>query len=590
LSDLRSFFKLPKYVNLVLLLIAGIYFVQGDRYFGYTSKQPKTAINVTSDGTGYFAYLPQYIVYQNNNSFDFIHGIVKKYPDKNLSSMLEFDPKSDRIKNKFYVGTPLLQSPFYLAAHGIIKATGQNADGYSRGYRFSIQLAALFWVFIGFISLIHFLRSLGVSFFSATLGITLLALGTNLNTYAVYVPSMSHAYSFAMVSLFLFLSKKWIDTGNSKQLLWMALTLGFIAILRPVNVIIVLFLPFLFENRKVCWFELKNLVTRNYFVLTSAILMFVIVLLVQLLVHHDLNGSWSLYTYSGEGFDNWKQPQFLNVLFSSEKGFFLYGPILILIFPGLYFLFRSKSTYFILGWLLFALSVLYMISSWWDWAYGGSLGMRPLIEYLPVFIIPVVFLFDRIIGWKRSALIGLASLCVIQFQFFQYQFNQRILPFSHVTWEQLAKIKWKTAPRFEWMFYYDHDVIPSNARGLKAGTSEFRDKWKSSGEFAVFNKNPLEFHLYNLKKPICGRLSGEAFLHTDISNPTIYLDYFNNGEKVRSTVQPFGNQVENLETWTKIRQEYFSGPLLFDSIALRLETFGHENGYKNLKIDWYYLK
>jgi hypothetical protein len=370
----------------------------------------------------------------------------------------------------------------------------------------------------------------------------------------------------------------------------MALTLGLIAILRPVNVIIVLFLPFLFENRKACWFELKNLVTKNYFVLASAIVIFLSILLVQLFIHHDLNGIWSLYTYSGEGFDNWKQPQFLNVLFSPEKGFFLYGPILLLIFPGLYFLFTSKSLYFNIGWFLFSLSVLYMISSWWDWAYGGSLGMRPLVEFLPVFIIPIVFLFDRLTKWKRITTMGFCFLCVIQFQFFQYQFNQHILPYSHVTWDQLAKIKWKTAPRFEWMFYYDHDLIPSNARGLKAGTSEFTGKWEISRNFTVSNKNPFEFHLYNLKKPICGILSGEVILHTDISNPTIYLDYFSKGEKVRSSVQPFGNQVENLETWTKVTQHYYSGPLEFDSIALRLENFGQVNEFKNLKIDWFQLK
>jgi hypothetical protein len=563
-----------------------VYFVQGDRFFGYTSKLPKTPINVTSDGTGYYAYLPHYVVYNSNNPFDFIDTIVKKYPNKNLNSMLGFDNDRKLVTNKFYVGTPLLQSPFYIAAHHIIKITGQKADGYSRGYRLSIQLASLFWVLTGCVALIHFLHSLGVSNVSSALATLLIAFGTNLNTYAVYVPSMSHVYSFAMIALFLYVASKWSESQNVRRFILMCLLLGIIAILRPVNLLIILFLPFLFDNFTSFLIPIKELIIKKLPLFSVGAIIFALLVFIQLFVHHDLCGTWSLYTYSGEGFDNWYKPQFFNVLFSSEKGFFLYGPVLLFMLPGIYCLFKTKGMYFTTGWILFILSLLYIISSWWDWAYGGSLGMRPLVEFLPLFVIPIAFLMDQLFGWKRHLYWVFSGACVIQFQFFQYQFNQHILPYSHVSWEQLARIKWKTAPRFEWMFYYDNDSIPSNLNLKRIGTSIYENGWTTNGPFNTCKLDSLCSSIASIKQPICGQLSGVVKIHSSNSNPTIYMDYFNNGEKVRSTVQPFGNQIEKLNTWTSVRQSYYTkGPI--DSVTFRLENFGQTNSFRKLQIDWF---
>jgi len=586
---LRSFFTLPRYAYLVFLILAGIYFVQGDRYFGYTSKIPKTPANITSDGTGYFAYLPQYIVYPDQKPFTFIHDIVRKYPDKNFNNSPGFTETKGQITNKFYVGTPLLQSPFYLIAHGFIKHDKNAADGYSRGYRFAIQLASLFWTLLGFIALLHFLKSFGLSFITAMISVVIIALGTNLNTYSVYVPSMSHAYSFAMISLFLMACQRWIQFSGNRTLLLMGLLLGMITIIRPVNVMIIFIVPFLFDNFQSFLDRLKSLFTSNIgtILLTAAIV--IAVICAQLIIHHDLSGVWSFYTYSGEGFDNWAHPKFFQVLFSSQKGFFLYAPILLLLIPGVYFLFKRCGRYFSIGWLTFILLLFYMISSWWDWTYGGGLGMRPLIEYLPLLVLPIAIMLEEIKDWKKYALLACACIGMIQFQFFQFQFNQHILPYSDVTWEQLARIKWKTAPRFEWMFYYDHDQIPPSLKLSKAGSSEFKNTWSYSGKLGHLQKNDTELSLYHFERPVCGKLTGEVRLHSDVSNPTIYLDYFKHGEKVRSTVQPFGNQVEDLDTWTPVQQSYYAGNIDFDSVSLHLETFGHTNDYKDLRIDWYYL-
>ena len=198
-------------------------------------------------------------------------------------------------------------------------------------------------------------------------------------------------------------------------------------------------------------------------------------------------------------------------------------------------------------------------------------------------------MIDQLNNWKKQVLLVFAAVCVIQFQFFQFQFNQHILPYSHVTWEQLARIKWKTAPRFEWMFGYDNDTIPSDTKLKKIGTSYFRDGWITNGQLCGSKVDSLGSCISVTNYPFYGKLTGEVMIHADNSNPAIYMDYFNKGSKVRSAVQPFGNQIERLNKWTRIQQSY-NTKVPFDSISFRLETFGQTNAYRNLRIDWFTLK
>lgn len=583
---MQELFRLPRYVYLVVFLTATIYFIQGDRYFGYTLKEAKEPVNITSDGTAYFAYLPQYLIYPHQKPFKFAPDIVAKYPGKNLSSMLGYDPDSKRITNKFYVGTPILQLPFFSGAHFLIKILGKDADGYSRGYRLAIQLAALFWVSIGFLCLIYFLNSIGIAIKYATLSMLLIALGTNLNTYSVYIPSMSHVYSFSMINLFLFFSNQWIKLDRRRDLLLCFLILGFIAIIRPINLVILFILPFLFDEFQSFTSRLIRLFKRNYIDLMTGILILLSIVFIQVIIHYDLSGQWSLYTYSGEGFDNWCHPQFWNVLFSSQKGFFIYSPLLLLILPGLFYFFKNKSNYFTFGWLSLTLAVLYMISSWWDWAYGGGLGMRPLVEFLPLFVLPIAFLIQHASVKGKILAFSFSFLAIIQFQFFQFQFNQHILPYSEVTWNQLSEIKWKTASRFNWMYYYDKDTLPPRSELKIIGESVFDGSWKNKGLRSV-STNGLDMAIGKINRPLYGELNGQVKLYREESNPTILIDYFLNGEKVRSASQPLGNQIETLNLWTDVHLEFHTKQSPFDSLHLKLETYGQESGYRDIAIKWY---
>ena len=133
------------FTGVVVLFMLITLFSQADHRYGYTSNIEKVPTPIASDGSGYYAYLPQYVVYPDSVHFSFYDDIHTKYPDKRFFDMLLIDHEKQQASDKFYTGTALMQLPFYYVAHKLHQWNGWDADGYQLGYRFSIQLAGLFY-------------------------------------------------------------------------------------------------------------------------------------------------------------------------------------------------------------------------------------------------------------------------------------------------------------------------------------------------------------------------------------------------------------------------------------------------------------
>ena len=68
--------------------------------------------------------------------------------------------------------------------------------------------------------------------------------------------------------------------------------------------------------------------------------------------------------------------------------------------------------------------VVYILSSWWNWWYGGSYGSRVMIDYIPFFIIPLAFGIQHASQkWLRYATLTLTVLAtlLVVIQTRQYQ-------------------------------------------------------------------------------------------------------------------------------------------------------------------------
>lgn len=158
-------------------------------------------------------------------------------------------------------------------------------------------------------------------------------------------------------------------------------------------------------------------------------LMGVCILLVWLpqMVFWKINaGHWLFYTYGDEGFF-FTRPALLKGLFSWRKGWLLYTPMMALSLTGFVFLKKRIPQAF---WplLVFSLLNIWIITSWWSWWYGGSLGMRPMIDSYSLLALPLAAFVAWLLEKKRNVKIsGLTLILLLNyhsvFQTFQYYYG-----------------------------------------------------------------------------------------------------------------------------------------------------------------------
>jgi len=147
----------------------------------------------------------------------------------------------------------------------------------------------------------------------------------------------------------------------------LGIVVGLIALVRVVNILIVLVLPLygihtLADAKERCGLMLAQ--WRSLLIVTTVA---VGVFFPQLAVWKYSTGSWLVNSYGSEGIPYWRSPHVLLVLFSVKKGLFFYSPLLFLAVVG-FLPMRRTLPGFWAPTLLFCLLNCYVISSaliWW---------------------------------------------------------------------------------------------------------------------------------------------------------------------------------------------------------------------------------
>jgi len=397
---------------------------------------------IEADGKGYYAYLPAIFIYDDLN-FGFFDEIEKeKYYHENLF----YDYRSwahGKVINKYYCGTALVELPFFMIADIGAKVFDFEADGYSKIYPVLISISALFYLLIGLIFLNLTLEFFNINEWQKTLVLITTVFGTNLFYYTVGEPGMSHIFSFAFVSMFLYYFKLYFLSYKKKYILILAIVLGIIVLIRPLNVLIILILPFAAGS----FSSLKKGVTlafQRYLWLLYGFIVFFGIVSIQLIIYKISTGYFFVDSYGEEGF-NFLSPHIFDILFSYKKGLFLYTPIFLVSLTGGYFLWKTSKFefYSIFGFLLI---ITYVFSSWWMWYYGGSFSSRVYVEYIPIFMILLSISLKGIkIKLVKSALVSIIILLIVvcQIQTFQYRYG-----FIH--WSEMNKEKyWEVFMRID---------------------------------------------------------------------------------------------------------------------------------------------
>lgn len=394
---------------------------------------------VEADAKGYYAYLPAVFIYSDLEFgfYDEMEGEGGKYYNPNYHYDYRVVVKQDTI-NKYYSGTALAQLPFFLIAHGVASASSTSADGYSKPYSVLINIAAIVYLLIGLLALNAWLRHFKVGEWNRAITMLVLVFATNLYYYTCVEPGMSHIYSFAFASLFVLLATRYFEAPKFKTLLLGLLCLGMIILIRPVNGILVFSLPFLAGSGERLKTAFRAVFQKPVQLLTAFVGLLLIIS-IQLIIYKASTGQFWVYAYGEEGF-NFGDPHILDILFSYKKGLFLYTPVLLFSMVGLIYYWRAQQFCF-WSWLLFFGLITYVLSSWWNWWYGGSFSSRVYVEYLPFFGVLLAILLKM----ARKPVLRITTISILllftvfcQFQIYQYRYY--LIHWEDMTKEQYWKV------------------------------------------------------------------------------------------------------------------------------------------------------
>ena len=351
---------------------------------------------ISSDAEGYYQYLPSF----------FIKGEMHKLPYAR-------EIFNGNTLNIYHVGVAILQLPFFLLAHAFASITSYPATGYSQPYLYSILVSASFY---GALASFFMLKVVSRHFSTLVSVVTILCLifGTNLIYYTSFEPGMSHIYSLFLMSCFIYQVGVFLDRPTFRTGMFLGLTLGLITVVRPSNLLIVLYL-ILADIHSLG--ELRGrilLVLKNKSLLLFQGITFVLPLLPQLLYWHEVTGDYLVFSYGivGQGF-NWASPALFKVLFSPQNGWLVYSPIMLFSLVGLGLTLKrgSHNSYAIFTILVIAY---YLISSWWAWWFGAAYGHRAFIEYYALLGIPFAYAVDQALSLQSKILkLGVAMLAAI---------------------------------------------------------------------------------------------------------------------------------------------------------------------------------
>ncbi len=294
---------------------------------------------------------------------------------------------------KVTYGVSFFYAPFFLIAKLI---SGANSSGYESVYAWCVHYGCMIYVILG----CWYTRKLLLHWFSdliAGISLFLMFFATNLFYYTASESESVHGILFFLLSFFLYNVVVWHNSQSKRNLFLFMLSAGFICLIRPTECLVLLFPLFIGVTDRLSFTRKIQLIFSLKWFLVIAFMLFLMPLIPQLIYWKVQSGSFFFFSYgSNEGFF-WNDPQFLNVFFSFKKGLFVYTPILIFALPGFYILYKKEKSIFISTILYFVINT-YLICSWWDWAYGGSFGMRAFIHSYAILIIPFSFSIEWVVN------------------------------------------------------------------------------------------------------------------------------------------------------------------------------------------------
>jgi hypothetical protein len=585
------------FVPLFFVFIFAVYFSKSDSSFGWTNPKARDIEVIHSDASGYYAYLPQWFIYGTKH-FEFIAAINKTYPEERFGDFIgHFSAKEIRTGksyNKYYSGTAFMLSPFFCIGHWHSIWVKQPQDGYSWPYLLWINIGSICYCVLGLWGLVKLFDLFNVQRIWTLSVILALLFGTNLSFYSNYFIGFSHVFGFALIAWILYFYVKWTRDRKNSHVFWLLILLSLAFIVRPTNILILLALPFFESDWRLWWFQIKRFIRPSNLYLWVALISVALIIYLQIKGVHNQIGKWRFNSYEQEEF-NWSDPKIWDILFSYRKGLFIYAPLLLLIIPAVFFLFKRNFKLFC-GWMLFFGVLTYVLSSWWCWWYGGGLGARSYIDFFPFLVLPIVLSLQKGgVIWRSFVMIVFLAGSYL-YQVYDFQVKEHVLPFDGINKDIFQTVFMKKDLRYGWFYDVPFESFPKDKLKIKRETRFFKNPNREYTGKTVENlKDVLEDDpkITVRSKKDKDSLYFAAFrlnLHVKIGSagttPSAAIQYYQFGQVIQSNEIYYGSRIPQVDQWCQVSLELF--PKLhwkdFDSVSVRLlegNTFIH---YKSLSI------
>ncbi len=390
----------------------GAALIVGSSFFYYPKwQQPDTEATIAWDVSGYYLYLPTIFTYHDLKQVQFFDSISQKYKMGPGMGQVSKHEASGNYVMKYSSGQALQYLPWFTMANFLAKPLGYPADGFSLPYQAAITwgslLVALLGLWITRLNLLNYFSDRAVA-----IALLCLVFGTNYLNYTAFDGAMTHNWLFTVYSLLVFSIIRFYRRPSLGWAAAIGLWVGWAILTRPTEIVAVL-LPVLWGIGS--WAALRERLAffrRHFPKITVAAIVAIMVAAIQPVYWHYVSGQWLVYSYGDQSF-SWLHPHLTDVVFSARAGWLIYSPMMIFAVLGFMPLKRQQSKLFP-GILAFCLVFLYITAAWDIWWYGGSLGMRALVQSYALWIFPLAAFAEWVLArsWRQWAFPLVAGLFI----------------------------------------------------------------------------------------------------------------------------------------------------------------------------------
>lgn len=387
---------------------------------------------ISYDNFGYYMHLPaKYIYHDEGLKNGWFESITEKYKNTGHFSQTATTKDNQRIM-RFYKGMSYLWIPPFFVGHLYAKSFGYAADGFSVPYHTALIFYGALFSIIGVI----FSRKILLKYFNERItAITLFIFftGTSFFYFSTLGSDVPHIYLFALISSLIYWTIKWHEEQKFKYILFLAISMGFIIAVRPSDMFIAI-IPLLWGVYNYATLKNKlNLIYKKRGQFLFALLICFLFILPQLIYYYRYTGSPIINVYDNPAATlDLMHPRFAYVLVGFRKGWFIYSPLIILGFVGLFMMRKSHKDYFLASVIYFAL-LIYLVASFSSLL---SFGWRAFLQSSALLVLPMGFFVDYLIRQKilvQSVLFILISGFIVLTVHQAYQIRLSVLDGSRMT-------------------------------------------------------------------------------------------------------------------------------------------------------------